>query len=132
MKGQKEPNQRQLRVGEEIRHALSRILPRADFRDPDLQDQIFTVTEVRISPDLKNATAFVLPLGGAESARRVAALNRANAFIRGYLGREVTLRFTPRLSFQVDHGFDQAERVENLLQRPRVQQDLSPPREDLD
>ena len=123
-KGPRETSQRQLRVGEEIRHGLSRILSRGDLRDPELEKVNLTVTEVRISPDLKNATAFVVPLGGADAEKVVTALNRASGFIRGRLGREVFLKHTPRLSFQTDRSFDEAERIGELLDRPKVRRDL--------
>ena len=99
-------SQRQLRVGEELRHALARVLARGELRDPHLSDVSLTVTEVRVSPDLKNATAFVVPLGGGELEPVIAALNHAAGFLRGQLGHEVQLRHTPRLSFQADHSFD--------------------------
>lgn len=95
MSRSRQASQRQLRVGEEIRHALAQILARTEFRDPDLQDVNLTVTEVRISPDLKQATVFIVPLGGADSKVAVAALNRASGYIRGLLGQMVRLRFTP-------------------------------------
>jgi ribosome-binding factor A len=123
-RGPKQTSQRQLRVGEEVRHCLSRILARGELRDPDLDEVSLTVTEVRISPDLKNATAFVIPLGGHGAEKAVAALNRASGFLRGRLGREVFLKYTPRLSFQTDNSFDEAERIGKLLRRPKVKHDL--------
>ena len=87
--------QRQLRVGEEMRHALAEILREHHLADPDLAGKIITVTEVRISPDLRNATAFVLPLGGTETDKTVQALNRAAGYFRGELGRAVKMQFTP-------------------------------------
>ena len=104
-------SQRQLRVGEELRHALARILTRGELRDPHLAEVNLTVTEVRISPDLKSATAFVVPLGGGELEAVIEALNHAAGFLRSQLGREVDLRHTPRLSFQADHSFDEAARI---------------------
>ena len=120
----KAPSQRQLRVGEELRHALSRILARGELRDPALADLNLTVTEVRLSPDLKNATAFVVPLGGGGLEAAVAALNRAGGFFRGRLAREVALRHAPRVSFAPDRSFDEARRVDEILERPRVRRDL--------
>ena len=114
-----------MRVGEEMRHVLARLLARGDLRDPALAGQALTVTEVRVSPDLKNATAFVVPLGGAGMEDRVAALNRAAGFLRGQLGREMTLRHVPRLAFAADRSFDQAGRVEAILARPSVRRDLA-------
>ena len=123
-------SQRQLRIGEELRHALARILGRASLDDPALADSNFTVTEVRLSPDLKVATAFVVPLGGSDVnddvAGSVAALNRAAGFFRGQLAREVTLRHCPRIAFAVDRSFDQAGHIQAILERPRVRQDLGP------
>ena len=108
--------QRQLRVGEQLRQALSELMAREHFRDPDLNNTSqITVTEVRISPDLKNATAYVMPLGGINSDVIVTALNRAANYLRVELGRSVHLRFTPRLAFEIDTTFDQVDRLEELL-----------------
>jgi ribosome-binding factor A len=116
--------QRQLRVGEEMRHALSGILREHHLDDPDLFDKIITVTEVRISPDLRNATAFVLPLGGTETEKTVDALNRAAGYFRGELGRAVKMQFTPTLRFRADETFEEASRIERLLHDPVVARDL--------
>lgn len=118
-------SQRQLRVGEELRHALSQLLARGELRDPHLAEISLTVTEVRVSPDLKSATAFVVPLGGRDMEPVIAALNHASGFLRGQLGHEVELRHTPRLSFQADHSFDEAERINAILHHPRVAQDVA-------
>jgi len=107
-----------------MRHALARTFLQASFNDPVLQDATVTVTEVRVSPDLKNATAFVVPLGGADTSEVVAALNKAAGFFRGCLGHEVNLRYTPRVTFAADRSFDQADHIESILRRPRVQRDL--------
>ena len=120
----KAPSQRQLRVGEELRHALSHILSRGELRDPTLVDLNLTVTEVRVSPDLKNATAFVVPLGGGDIDAVVAALNRAGGFFRSRIAEEVTLRHAPRITFTPDQSFDEAARVREILARPRVRRDL--------
>lgn len=117
-------SQRQLRVGEELRHALAQVLARGELRDPHLAEVNVTVTEVRVSPDLKNATAFVVPLGGGHLEGTVAALNHAASFLRGQLGHEVRLRFTPRLSFQADHSFDEAAHINEILHHPRVARDV--------
>ncbi len=95
--------------------------------DPALAGRSVTVSEVRVSPDLSNATAFVTPLGGEALEETVAALNRASGFLRHQLAGEVELRILPRLSFQADHSFDQAQSIEQLLRRPRVSRDLSHP-----
>jgi len=121
----KGPSQRQLRVGEEIRHALADIFRRGEFRDPELFDLNVTVSEVRISPDLKNATAFVMPLAGRKP-ELVAALNKASAFLRTQVAHEVRLPHAPRLSFQLDTSFDYAEQIDRLLHDPHVARDVGP------
>ena len=123
----REPGQRQLRVGEELRHALAHILQRGELRDPALQDITVTVTEVRISPDLKNAVAYVMPLGGRHAMEVIAGLTRSAGYLRAQLAREVPLRFTPGLTFALDTSFDHASRINELLHRPEVERDLSPP-----
>jgi len=120
-------SQRQLRVGEALRHALAAILERDLLDDPALAGRSVTVSEVRVSPDLSNAAVFVTPLGGEALEETVAALNRASGFLRRQLAGEVELRILPRLSFQADHSFDQAQSIEQLLRRPRVSRDLSHP-----
>jgi ribosome-binding factor A len=119
-------SQRQLRVGEELRHVLAQVLSRGELRDPDLVGRTITVTEVRISPDLKNATAFIVPLGGEHKAEVLKALKRCSAFLRGAIGHEVRLRVVPRLSFELDISFDHAQKIEEILHRPEVQQDIRP------
>ena len=123
----REPSQRQLRVGEELRHALSRLLQRGELRDPALQDMAVTVTEVRMSPDLKNATAYVMPLGGRHVAEVIEGLTRSAGYLRSQIAREVPLRFTPGLAFALDTSFDHASRINELLHRPEVERDLAPP-----
>ena len=120
----KAPSQRQLRVGEELRHALSHILSRGELRDPALVGLNLTVTEVRASPDLKNATAYVVPLGGGGLDAAVEALNRAAGFFRTRIAQEVALRHAPRISFAPDRSFDEAHRLREILERPRVRRDL--------
>jgi ribosome-binding factor A len=128
------PTQRQLRVGEEIRHALARIFARGELHDPELAGADITVSEVRASPDLKAATVFVLPLGGEGTDRLIAALGRAAPAVRAMLAREVQLRFVPNLRFQPDRSFDNARRVEALLHDPVVARDIAagaePPADD--
>lgn len=121
-----EPSQRQLRVGEELRHALAAILGRGELRDPALQDVTVTVSEVRVSPDLKSATAFVMPLAGRHAGEVIAGLRRSAGFLRAQLGREVPLRYTPSLSFELDTSFDHASRIDALLRQPEVERDLPP------
>ena len=121
----KAPSQRQLRVGEELRHALARILERGDIRDPRLAGVAVTVTEVRASPDLRNATAFVMPLGGGEIEEVVAALNRAAPFVRRQMGKAVKLKYLPGINFIADQSFDEAGRINDLLKEPSVARDLA-------
>jgi len=118
------PSQRQLRVGEEVRHALAQAFERGEVRDPALVGKSMTVTEVRISPDLKNATAFVMPLGGGEAEEAVAAINRASSFLRGWVGKQVRLRHVPKLNFRFDDSFDEAAHLDSLLHDPRVLRDV--------
>jgi ribosome-binding factor A len=120
----KGPSQRQLRAGELIRHALVDILQREDLRDPDLEGVIVTVSEVRTSPDMKHATAFVAPLGGGDGAKTAKALQRCAGFLRGCLGRQIELRFTPELHFEPDLSFDEATRMNALLADPKVRRDV--------
>lgn len=123
------PSQRQLRVGEELRHALADILRRGDYRDPELLALNVTVTEVRISPDLRNATAFVTPLGGPlagqDMATAVAVLRRAAPFFRAQLAQAIRLRHAPTISFQADTSFDYAEQIGRILHHPDVLRDLA-------
>ncbi|MBO6518730.1 MAG: 30S ribosome-binding factor RbfA [Rhodospirillales bacterium] len=119
------PSQRQLRVGEEVRHVLALALERGEIRDPAVKGVAITVTEVRISPDLKNATAFVVPLGGGDAAPIVKALNKASGFLRSWVSQHVQLRYTPRIAFEADLSFDEAQRIENVLNDPRVRRDLT-------
>ena len=120
----KPPSQRQLRVGEELRHALSDLLRRGDFHDPELADLNVTVTEVRISPDLRNATAFIMPLGGQDEQRLLAAMRRAAPWFRARVGEKAGLRHAPEIRFEVDRTFDEADRIGQLLRRPDVARDI--------
>lgn len=120
----KPPTQRQLRAGELVRHALMDILAREEFSDPDLYGKSITVTEVRISPDLRNATGFCAPLGGEDMDKTIAALNRAAGFLRGRLSREIDMRVTPMLRFISDDSYDEARRIDQLLASDRVRRDL--------
>jgi ribosome-binding factor A len=119
------PTQRQLRVGEELRHALVQTIDRAHFRDPDLMGVSITITEVRVSPDLKNATAFVTRLGGENVDTLVAALKRAGPYLRGQIAKAVKLRVVPVLSFEADLSFDYASYINNILHSPDVSRDLA-------
>ncbi len=123
----KAPTQRQLRVSEEIRHVLSSLFFRGEFRDPDLANAKITVTEVRISPDLKNATAFVARLGRSDVEVLLPALKRAAPYFRMQLAHEMRLRVAPQVSFQPDTTLDYAMHVDSLLRAPEVARDLVPP-----
>ncbi|GLR91219.1 30S ribosome-binding factor RbfA [Bradyrhizobium iriomotense] len=117
-------SQRQLRVGEQVRHAMADILAQGSVHDADLDGHIITVPEVRMSPDLKLATIYVMPLGGRDTERVIAALDRNKKFLRGEVARRVNLKFAPDIRFRVDERFDEAERIEKLLRTPAVQKDL--------
>ena len=118
------PGQRQLRVGEELRHLLAKLLERGDMRDPDLRGASITVTAVDVSPDLRNAIAFVMPLGGQDwtaPARRHAP---CRPWFRARVGERAGLRHAPEIRFEIDRTFDEADRIGNLLRRPDVARDL--------
>jgi ribosome-binding factor A len=123
-------SQRQLRVGETVRHALAEILAHGNVHDPDLEGHIITVPEVKMSPDLKLATIFVMPLGGRDTEVVIAALNRNKRFLRGEIAHRVNLKFAPEIRFRTDDRFDEAERIEKLLRTPAVQRDLAPDSDD--
>src|SRR6202048_5079838 len=122
--------QRQFGVGETVRHAVADILSHGSVHDPDLEGHIVTVPEVRMSPDLKLATVYVMPLGGRDTDVVIAALERNKKFLRGEVGRRVNLKFAPDVRFRVDERFDEAERIEKLLRTPAVQKDLAPDSQD--
>ncbi|MGE3145666.1 MAG: 30S ribosome-binding factor RbfA [Pseudorhodoplanes sp.] len=117
-------SQRQLRVGELIRHELADMLTRGDVHDPVIEGHLITVPEVRMSPDLRLATVYVMPLGGKDEAEVVEALNRNRKFLRGEIAHRVNLKFAPDLRFRLDERFDEAERIEKLLRTPQVRRDL--------
>lgn len=119
-------SQRQLRVAELVRHALAEILSQGSVHDPDLDGQIITVPEVRMSPDLKLATIYVMPLGGSGVEAVIAALERNKRYLRGEVAHRVNLKFAPDIRFRVDERFDEAERIEKLLRTPAVQRDIAP------
>jgi ribosome-binding factor A len=122
----RERSQRRYRVGESMRHALSAILGAGECRDPALQDVSITVTEVKVSPDLRHANVFVMPLGGAETSNVLAGLRRCSGFLRGRTARSAGLRFAPALVFTLDPAFDQAARISRVLALPEVTRDLGP------
>ena len=123
-------SQRQLRVGEIVRHAIADILSQGSVHDPDLEGHIITVPEVRMSPDLKLATIYVMALGGRDTDVVIAALERNKKFLRREVARRVNLKFAPEVRFRVDERFDEAERIEKLLRTPAVQKDLAPDSQD--
>ena len=118
------PSQRQLRVGETIRRALAEVLTRGVLHEPDLEGVPITVGEVRCSPDLKLATAYVLPLGGRDAERALTALNRARSELRRHVTRAVSLKFSPELRFKLDETFDQMDETRRMLGEDRVTRDL--------
>jgi ribosome-binding factor A len=118
------PSQRALRAGEVIRHAIADILSRGDVHDPVIEGHVITVPEVRMSPDLKLATIYVMPLGGRDEKAVVEALERNKRYLRGEIAHRVNLKFAPDIRFRLDERFGEAERIEKLLHTPRVQRDL--------
>jgi ribosome-binding factor A len=118
------PSQRQLRVGELVRHALAEILQRGEVPDPVLERAVITVPEVKMSPDLKLATAYVMPLGGKDADKVVAALEKNKRFLRGEVGHRVELRSVPELRFRIDTSFDVGAKMDALLDRPEVRRDV--------
>ena len=121
----KGPSQRMLRVGELVRHKLADMLSRGDIHDDVLQSHVITIPEVRMSPDLKLATAYVMPLGGNEIKPVLAALERNKRFIRGEIAHTVNLKFAPDIRFREDETFEEATRIDRLLDSPKVRQDLA-------
>jgi len=119
------PSQRQLRVGEVLRHALSDVLRRGDLRDPDLAGVSVTITQVKPSADMRYATIYCEPLGGKNAKSIIAALNRNKGYLRGEMGHLITLKFTPELRFVEDESFAEAQKIEALLKSAAVQRDLA-------
>jgi ribosome-binding factor A len=126
----KGPTQRQLRVGEVIRHALSTILMREPLRDPVLEGVSITVSEVRASADMRHAKVFCAPLGGENQDEVLEVLNKSSGFLRGQLGQEVSLKYTPQLDFVLDTSFDEADRIRAILRSDGVARDIAAPDED--
>jgi ribosome-binding factor A len=118
------PSQRQLRVGELMRHALSEVLSRGEIHDPVLQTHVVTVPEVRMSPDLKIATCFVMPLGGKDQQEVIQALARNKRFLRGELAHRTNLKFAPDLRFRIDESFEEGSRIDRLLESDEVRRDV--------
>lgn len=123
----KGPSQRQLRAGEIMRRALIEALAEGHFRDPGLLEASITVSEIRLSPDMKHAFAFVLPLGGSDAQNMLKALRRARSFLRSEIAHRVEMRHTPELHFELDHSYEEGARIEALLRSPAVQRDVRPP-----
>ena len=119
------PSQRQLRVGEALRHALAEVLARNEIRDPHLDGVSVTVTQIKPSPDMRYATVYCEPLGGQNGKEIVAALNRHKGFLRGEMGHRLTMKFTPDLRFVEDESFAEALKIETILRSPEVQRDLT-------
>ncbi len=114
----REPSQRQLRVGESVRHAIAELLTRSDMIDPELDGKVITVTEVTISPDLRQATAYVMPLGGEDVDTTIEALNRNRKFFRGRIAKALTTKFTPEITFASDGSFDYSDKMRILFETP--------------
>jgi ribosome-binding factor A len=131
MKTRKQPqdraggSQRQLRVGELIRHELAEMLSRGDIHDPVVEAHLISVPEVRMSPDLRLATIYVMPLGGRDEKEVLDAFDRNKKYVRGEIARRVNLKFAPEIRFRIDERFDEAERIEKLLRTPQVRRDLA-------
>jgi len=125
-------SQRQLRVGELIRHELADMLSRGDIHDPVIEGHMITVPEVRMSPDLRLATIYVMPLGGRDIEDVLEALERNARYVRGVVARRVNLKFAPEIRFRADERFEEAERIEKLLRTPVVQRDLDKEKDERD
>src|SRR6202142_2723231 len=123
-------SQRQLRVGELIRHEIADMLIRGEVHDPVIETHMITVPEVRMAPDLRLATIYVMPLGGRDADEVMAALERNKRYLRGEISHRVNLKFAPDIRFQIDERFEEAERIEKLLRTPQVRRDLEPEKDD--
>ena len=124
--GARGPSQRQLRAGELIRHAVAEVLTREEIHHEDLAGVAITVTEVSLSPDLRQATWYIMPLGGKDADQVLAALHKTGPWLSGQVARRVDLKFTPRLHFGIDESFDNADHIQQLLRRDDVAPDLRP------
>jgi ribosome-binding factor A len=125
-----EPSQRMLRIAELIRHAVSDMLSRGEISDPVLETNVVTVPDVRMSPDLKLATVYIMPLGGLNVKEVLAALDRHKKFLRGEVSRKVNLRFSPDLRFRLDESFEKSAKIDALLHSEAVKRDLDKPADD--
>ena len=117
-------SQRQLRVGELVRHAVAEMLSRGDVHDPVIETHLITVPEVRMTADLRLATIYVMPLGGRDLKEVVDALERKKRYLRGEIAKRINLKFAPDIRFRIDDRFDEAERIEKLLRKPEIRRDL--------
>ena len=118
------PSQRMLRVGELVRHALADIFARGEIEDEALSGSVITVPEVRMTPDLKIANAYIMPLGGMHAEEIVAALNRHRKYVRGRVAPQINMKFAPEVRFYVDDTFEEATRIDSILRSDKVQRDL--------
>ncbi|HZD90627.1 MAG TPA: 30S ribosome-binding factor RbfA, partial [Pseudolabrys sp.] len=118
-------SQRQLRVGELVRHALAEMLTRGDVHDPVLESHMITIPEVRMSPDLRLATIYVMPLGGRDAGAVIGAFERNKKFLRGEIAHRINLKFAPDIRFRIDDRFAEADRIDKLLHSPEVARDLT-------
>ena len=127
------PSQRMLRVGEQVRSALTQVLQRREINDPTIDDAVISISEVRMSPDLKIATAYITPLGNKNHDRIVAALNRNAKFIRGKMGPSLRqMKYMPEVRFRDDTSFENFRKIDELLKSPEVQRDLDHQEEEKD
>lgn len=121
---EKAPSPRALRLNENVRYALSTIIARGEVHDPDLANVSITVSEVRVSTDMRNAVVFVMPLGGVNKDMIVAALNKAGPYLRGQLSKRVKMKYLPKLDFRLDISYDEADHISALLSDPKVIADV--------
>ena len=124
------PSQRALRAGELIRHAVADIFSRGEVHDPVLETHLITVPEVKMSPDLRQATIYVMPLGGHDEKEVLAALERNKRFLRGEIAHRVNMKFAPDIRFRIDERFDEADRIDRLLRSPQVRRDIDAKKDD--
>ncbi len=120
------PSQRMLRVAELVRHAAAQLLSRGEISDPVLERHVVTVSRVKMSPDLKLATVYVMPLGGKDETEVLGALDRHKKYLRGEIAHRVNLKFAPEIRFRIDDSFDNVSRIDALLNSERVRRDLAP------
>lgn len=124
------PSQRQLRVGEIIRHAIAELLSRGEVHDPVLETHLITVPEVTLSPDLRLATIYIMPLGGRDGDKVIAAFERNKKYLRAEIAHRVNLKFAPDIRFRIDERFEEVERIEKILRTPEVRRDIESKPED--